>query len=512
MATEIQEPSDIPIGAITDETERYFRVLVYQMATDNAGIKTLSIADWKNYFKFNAYAVDNVARFVGIDPLEYNYKYDGIVPLPPGMYDVVTRIQAVADQAGVTTSPAPGVVSLASKINTLEGYVKDGWDDNSEDPAKHYDGLLDRVKENESDIANLEAEIGQGGGGSTLTERIESLETTVDTPTTGLVDRTTSLENKVGEPAVSPEPATGLFHDIADIKDDVSALQTTVDTPTTGLVDRTTSLETKVGTPGSDPDVEPTGLFLDIADIKDDVSALQTTVGDDTNGLVKDVADNADAIATINETLDGDGTAVNPGLKQRVTNLEGEVSSVYKYSGNILAVDDPDTTTEITIDNDVVVALDDLKNGQVFNIYPTGDSLTINGKLYTKGTNIAWIIPESGTGFFDELGTTIDVEEIKNLRTELEALNGKVVDLETKFITDDSSAWTSDGLDGIYIVVGYSITGGATMDSFIGQFSNGKSYIHNTINDSNHVFTFDSTTKKVSASNGVIVCLTQIGQ
>lgn len=448
MATEIQEPSDIPVSAITDETERFFRVLVYQMATDNAGIKTLSIADWRNYFHFNSNAVDNVATFVGIDTSEYNYKNDGPLPLPQGVYSIVTRIQAVADQAGVTTSPAPGVNSLASRIDTLEDYVKDGWIDDTQTPPVNYNGLLTRVKENETDIANLEAEVGGGGGGgSTLTSRIEALETTVDTPTTGLSDRTSALETKVGNPAASPDPATGLFLAIDNTNADV------------------TTLNNIVGTTG-----------------------YPSAKGD---------------------------------LKTRVENLETTAGSAYKYSGNLTGVTPASgETTSITVDGATIniADMDEDYNGNVYNLSISSDTITITisgvEKTFTKDSNIVWVYNTStNAGYFDELGTTIDISRITDLETEVNTLTSKVQDLENKFITADTTpSWSSDGLDGFYIVTGYQSQPSSKMDSFIGQFSNGACYVHNTINDSNNFFSFAATSPyKVTAANGIQVCLTQIG-
>ena len=65
MATIIAEPADLGVGELNPSTENYFRVLVYKMAQDDAGIKTLGLADWKTYLNYNGVAVDNVATFIG---------------------------------------------------------------------------------------------------------------------------------------------------------------------------------------------------------------------------------------------------------------------------------------------------------------------------------------------------------------------------------------------------------------------------------------------------------------
>jgi hypothetical protein len=84
------------------------------------------------------------------------------------------------------------------------------------------------------------------GTESTVDARIGALETTVDTETTGLVDRVDALETTVDT------ETTGLV-------DRVDALETSVDTETTGLLDRVDALETSV-------DTETTGL-LDRVDV-----------------------------------------------------------------------------------------------------------------------------------------------------------------------------------------------------------------------------------------------------
>jgi hypothetical protein len=68
------------------------------------------------------------------------------------------------------------------------------------------------------------------GTESTVDARIGALETTVDTETTGLVDRVDALETTVDT------ETTGLV-------DRVDALETSVDTETTGLLDRVDVLE-----------------------------------------------------------------------------------------------------------------------------------------------------------------------------------------------------------------------------------------------------------------------------
>jgi len=113
-------------------------------------------------------------------------------------------------------------------------------------------------------VANLDAEdlealassadaltaIGTYAGAADIATDLATVYASVETASTGLLDRTTALE-------------------------------TTVDTASTGLLDRTTALETAVGT------------YEGAANIATDLAAVVATVGDEYEGLVKDVADAA---------------------------------------------------------------------------------------------------------------------------------------------------------------------------------------------------------------------------
>ena len=113
-------------------------------------------------------------------------------------------------------------------------------------------------------VANLDAEdlealassadaltaIGTYAGAADIATDLATVYASVETASTGLLDRTTALE-------------------------------TTVDTASTGLLDRTTALETAVGT------------YEGAANIATDLAAVVSTVGDEYEGVVKDVADAA---------------------------------------------------------------------------------------------------------------------------------------------------------------------------------------------------------------------------
>lgn len=205
MATQIAEPSEIQPGSITDDNARFYRILVYQMSQENAGIKVLGLAEWKSFLGYNSYKADNIATYVGINTMEYDYTQDHAVPLPADVVSIVNRIQAIADQTGTQPRPTTGVTPLATRISTLEGYVENGW----EKEGEHVDGLLTRTETNETDIADIKTRMGNGGSASnTLTAQIAQNASDIG-----------DIENILGEPSSGSTPATHLCADVETLQD-----------------------------------------------------------------------------------------------------------------------------------------------------------------------------------------------------------------------------------------------------------------------------------------------------
>lgn len=449
MAVEIQEPNDLPPNAITDENADRYEVLVYEKSPDAAGIKRLAIAGWKDYIGFNTHKVNNVASYLGM-PIDYPWDSDHDIPYPDPTnhkFTVSDQIKNLSDKLGISTEPQTPFDPVYPRLQTLESQVQTSGT-----------GLIDEMAQAKIDIQSLADEIGSGSGtGTTLTGRITALENTVNTPTTGLVDKVTAIENDIGD-----STTTGTIkNDIYTLRTDVDSLNITVNDPNTGLVkvvgDNTTdisNINTVLG------DGTTSGLVKDVADNKTAITTLENTVGDSTNGLVKDVSDNTAAISNINGIL-GDGTTdglrktvndlnttvndPNDGLVKRVDNLESEV---FRFSGSITAVDDPDDTTAITV-NGSSISLSELKNGQVFDINPAGIvpdakiKMTINGvsKEYSRGQNVVWVEPESDLPYFDELAANIDVEEVNKIAARYGSQQ-----IATNTSYDISNLLTADGI------------------------------------------------------------------
>lgn len=264
----------------------------------------------------------------------------------------------------------------------------------------------------------------------------------------------------------------------------INSINTTLNDSTTGLVTKVTALESQVGTNSTD------------------IGNLQTWVGNSSS------------------------TSSSPDLTGRMLTAESDISSL-KQTASSAYVLTGTITTNITPSSWSTSDWESIKTGAVYNVNPeVGDDLTIQvpgastAQTYHKGANIAWIKKEQGStipetyGYFDELGTTFDLE---GLNDRIDAVEGDVSDLQTdveglqnRFNTTQTG-WTSATLNGLYLVIGNNLgrTGG-----FIGSFTSG--YLPNGnhtdigtdvfgTNPSQNFFSLDQSTYIVSALTGTQV-------
>lgn len=377
MSVEIQEPNDLPPNSITDENAYQFEVLVYQQSQDVAGIKRLAIADWKSYLGFNTHKVNNVASYLGIpDEFDWEANEDKTWEDPDqNHYTLSHQVENLATKVGVNTNPQSGFQPILPRVETLESQVQT--------PDT---GLLDRMHEAEQNITSLAEEIGPGTGGGALTTRVNALENkvgnarNVENPPTGLMLVQEEVEGVNGNP--------GLMQKMDAAENNIDAL------------DKELNGDTSAGTAG----------------LKSDFDDLNEQINDPTDGLAKQVED----------------------LKNKV----------YNFRGSIKSVNDGTVTTKITLQNDEELNVpDDLHNGDIFDINPPQgtESIEINGKKYGRGNNIGWVVPDPsvpGSGYFDELGMSIDIEQIEEIQEKVDAMS--------MVVTVDSS-WTSANISaGIY--------------------------------------------------------------
>lgn len=458
MATTIAEPNDLPNGTITDENAGRFAILVYQKAQDDAGIKTMNIAEWKSFMNYNGFKVNNLASYIGVED-DYNWQADNDNPYTGT--PITDRIKNIAEQAGVSTEPVSGVTPLNERIETLEGYVKDGWDDS----GTSVDGLLSRVDANETDIESIKEEIGSGGGGSSssLTGRVSALETTVGNNSSGLVKSVNDINTEIGD--VSTE---------GTIKNDIKQLKDKVGDNSSGLVK--------------------------------DVSDIQNTLGDGTtDGLVK-------SVNTINAEIGDDATEGT--IKGDIKIIQDKIDSAYCFKGNITAVVPSSGTTTALIVDGRNFLVSELKHGDTFNIKPnTGNTITITlnstSQTYYSDANIAWVKKEGENGYFDELGTSIDKDKLK---TTEDIVDGRFVKL-----TNDLTNWSSTSLsakDGLYCItaiqkIGSDIKIYSFIDYIYQGYSKNKSP-HSILGTFADIFELNSSTGKITIKEDSTLVLSQI--
>ena len=424
MATEIQEPSDLPEGSITPQTEGNYEVLVYQKAADGAGIKKLGIGDWRTYIGYDKNKVTNVANYVGMPS---DYHWDDGHEHPYTGTTVTNQIGALADKLGISQEPGTFTPTILERINSLQDSV-DGYHTGQTPPSPNT-GLLADMAAAKLDITSLKEEVGSSSASGSLTARVDT------------------LEGYVGQEPSGGSQGTGLLK-----------VQYEVEDPITGLIKKVSDIETEIG------DGTTSGLRKDVNDntsaistinedlngdgsttfgIKGDISALQDTV----NGPFTDPSTGlTNRMTTVETTLNGDGTSANPGLVQEVSEIKSAMSSVYSFRGDITNADNDG----IYIDGSATVTLySDLQNGWTYNINPSGDTLPIKGKTYNKGANVAWIVDRND---FDELGMNIDVSQITALDTRISAIESKFfsTSINANVSYDTSTIPSTTFPDGIY--------------------------------------------------------------
>ena len=280
--------------------------------------------------------------------------------------------------------------------------------------------------------------------GTTVTNQIDTLATKLgisQEPGTfdPLYPRFQTVEDEVngtGEPA-----SGGLMQRMSQAETDIQSIEEEIGSSGGGsgsLTSRIDALEITVG--GS-----TSGLVKDVADINTEIGDEGTV--DSIKGRIKVNEDNITSNTTDIGNLQATVGDSNSGLVKQVRDLE---SKVYRFSGSIINVDDPDDTTAIILSDNTQINIEDLENGQVFDINPVSENsikMTINStsKTYSKGNNIAWTVPEGGTGYFDELGMNIDIEQLNNLQTDVNELKSYFQTIEI------DSSWTSASIpSGIY--------------------------------------------------------------
>ena len=350
-----------------------------------------------------------------------------VANLPTGVYSLRTRIESIAGQVGISSSPTTVTRTLKSRVEGLETSV-DGPEGLPEN------GLNYKVSTLESKMAVVEDEIsGSGAGqGSSILNRVQGLEDIVGTPS-------------------SPGLGT-LCNNVESNNSDISYLRNIVDDPNGGVVANRT-----------------------------DITTLQNAVSDPTTGnaaLSTRIQTVSDIVGTPTA-----GSQLMP-LCQEVEQIKSSIVNVYSVKGNCVGATSDQGTDTVAIyvgSTSNPVALTSLENGWVYNVSSSSNpyvEITINGTptKYYNGTNIVWIKQPVGTspGYFDELGANIDVSRIDDLEREVDALKDKYNSRFGAIDLGASDTWSSSSLtkSGLYQFTFYFDTNLVT-GSFMLPISNG---------------------------------------
>ena len=425
----IQEPSDIDVSEITDLNMDRYAMIMYKQDQTSGGIKQLVLGSLKRFLNYSSTKSDNIAKLIGFpkDSGTDNTKYDynGEVTIPSGAVTVLQSIQAVADQAGVSTTPSSFDKSVSTRVSELEDYVVNGYDDS----GVSKDGLLTRVTNNESEIDDLWSQVGGGGGGgsSTLTTRVSSLE---DKMGNNALPTGTTVTEMIGSTAL-PSGET--------------------------LSHLTTDMNIKIGDEST-----ANSILGRIKTAETNISDLTTTTG----GLTTTTEGHTVQIDAINDIL-GSRAPSTGTVWDNIRALKTTVSSTYKYMGSL-------DSTSVTA---FVAKLNagECENGEVYNCseaisfdYPVGTTNT-----YREGENFAVVKHDGQTPLYtlDSLGMGVDLTDIENRLTNI---NAEITALKARYGQSVDSNWTSGTMTGSYIFGGsVIISGSQTSIGFMATLDNG---------------------------------------
>ena len=262
----------------------------------------------------------------------------------------IARAQAIADEAAARAQ------ALADEASARATEI-------AQEATDRANAITAEATQRAQDVLDLEqADIGLG-------DRLTTLETTVDTPTTGLSAKIATLEsttadleaNKAEASVVTAiqsdldDPTTGLKARATSLEDRTTAVEngkaeasvvsgilTDLDDPTTGLKSRATALEGQT-----------TALEADKAEASD-LAVVQAEINNPTTGLkarataVEDrvtVVENGKADTSVTDLLDTEINDPTTGLKTRATSLENRATTL--ENGKAEATDLSALTTRV---------------------------------------------------------------------------------------------------------------------------------------------------------------------
>lgn len=426
----IQEPNDIDVSEITDLNMDRYAMIMYKQDQTSGGIKQLVLGSLKRFLNYNSTKSDNIAKLIGFPKDsgtdDTKYDYNGEVDTS-GVTTVLESIQAVADQAGVSTTPSTFDKSVSTRVSELEDYVINGYEDGSVSK----EGLLTRVTNNESEIDDLWSQVGGGGGGGSST----------------LTTRVSALENKMGDSALPTGTSV------------TEMIGSTALPSGETLSHLTTDMNNKIGDEST-----ANSILGRIKTAETNISSLTTT----TTGHTTQLSGINEVIGTVSDTADN-GTLwgnINTN-KTDIANLKITVSSTYKYMGGL---DSTSVTTFVAKLN-----AGECGNGEVYNCieaitfdYPTGTTHN-----FREGENFAVVKHDGSTPLYtlDSLGMGVDLTSIE---TRISNIDNEIAALKARYGQSTDSSWTSGTMTGSYIFSGsVIISGSQTSIGFMVTLDNG---------------------------------------
>ena len=300
--------------------------------------------------------------------------------------------------------------------------------------------------------------------------------------------------------------------DISELTDDVGNISNLTTTNKTNVVAAINELNSEQGTLSNLTTANKSNLVAAINEVDSDVGNLSNLTTTNKSNIVN-------AINEIDDILNNSSTGIIPkvgALDIQVGTNTSDISTLKSWVGNSnSAAGDPDLSGRmLTAENDISTLKQtassayvlmgtitgnitpsssgwdwaNMKTGWVYNVNPaSGDTVDIqvpgasSSQTFYKGANLAWIkkedapsIPET-YGYFDELGTTFDLQGIEDridvVENDIGDLQDDVTDLQNRFKTTYfPTVWDSTNLTGTYLIIGNNSgkTGG-----FIGVFSYG---------------------------------------
>lgn len=351
-----------------------------------------------------------------------NARAETLTSLPAaGKKGRVVYIDATGETGGYYYDDGSAFIKVAkaADVTTLKGVVG----------ATSNDGLQKRV----SDLENLAGIGGSGESDETLPQQIQAVKSDLGTKPEGVTDAFTEIASvkSVAETLRDMTvPAIRATADIAKSKADtnaaaitnlderIDALEATVDTESTGLTAKVTALEGEMDTAQSDitglktaVGTGATGLSTKVTTLEGNVRTLEDKVGDDSGGLVKTVADMDAAYKTADTTIKDEITTIKSDYLK-----SSDAGTTYRKISDSYSKDEVDSAINSKVSSAYIFkgtkSMTELQNlgsdgkveGYVYNI---SDAFVNDGKSYPAGTNVAWV-GDSDTGNWDVLSGYTD--------------------------------------------------------------------------------------------------------